>query len=134
MQDEGEHHGHWSPESGAGADLTKSGSNWNRWRIDRDRRPLARRARIVLACAEGVDNGVVAQRLRLSPTTVCKWRARFVATGSTGLFDEPRPGAPRTITDDQVERVIVRTLETTPRGATHWSTRAMARGDRAAAT
>jgi transposase len=88
---------------------------------------LARRARIVLACAEGRDNTTVAKRLRLSQTTVCKWRARFVSDRVEGLYDEPRPGAPRTITDDQVEQVIVRTLETTPRGATHWSTRDMAK-------
>jgi transposase len=88
---------------------------------------LARRARIVLACADERDNKTVARRLRLSPTTVCKWRARFVAERVAGLFDEPRVGAPRQITDDKVEDVIVRTLETTPRGATHWSTRAMAK-------
>ena len=88
---------------------------------------LARRARIVLACAEGRDNTIVAKRLRMSQTTVCKWRARFVSDRVEGLYDEPRPGAPRTITDDQVEQVIVRTLETTPRGATHWSTREMAK-------
>jgi transposase len=88
---------------------------------------LARRARIVLACADGRDNGAVAKRLRLSPTTVCKWRARFVRDRLDGLYDEPRPGAPRTVTADQVERVIVQTLETTPRGATHWSAREMAR-------
>jgi transposase len=88
---------------------------------------LARRARIVLACADERDNKTVARRLRLSPTTVCKWRARFVAERVAGLFDEPRVGAPRQITDDKVEDVIIRTLETTPRGATHWSTRAMAK-------
>ncbi len=88
---------------------------------------VARRARIVLACAEGRDNATVAKRLRLSPTTVCKWRARFVHERVDGLYDEPRPGAPRTITDAQVEQVIVRTLETTPCGATHWSTREMAK-------
>ena len=88
---------------------------------------LARRARIVLACAEGRDNATVAKRLRMSPTTVCKWRARFIRDRVDGLYDEPRPGAPRTITDDRVEQVIVRTLETTPRGATHWSTRDMAK-------
>jgi transposase len=87
---------------------------------------LARRARLVLACAEGRDNGTVARRLRMSPTTVCKWRARFVTDRVAGLFDEPRPGTPRQIDDAQVEAVIVRTLETTPRGATHWSTRSMA--------
>jgi len=87
---------------------------------------LARRARLVLACADGHDNTRVARRLRMSPTTVCKWRARFVADRVAGLFDEPRPGAPRRIDDAAIEKVIVRTLETTPRGATHWSTRNMA--------
>ena len=88
---------------------------------------LARRARLVLACAEGHDNTTVARRLRLSPTTVCKWRARFVADRVAGLFDEPRPGTPRQISDEEIEAVIIRTLETTPRGATHWSTRGMAK-------
>jgi transposase len=88
---------------------------------------LARRARIILACAEGHDNAVVARRLRLSPVTVCKWRARFVDERIDGLSDEPRPGAPRTVTDDTVEQVVIRTLETTPQGATHWSTRSMAK-------
>ena len=88
---------------------------------------LARRARIVLACAEGATSKAVAKRLRVTPGTVCKWRARFVADRFDGLSDEPRPGAPRSITDEQVEQVIVRTLETTPRGATHWSTRSLAK-------
>ena len=88
---------------------------------------VARRARIILACAEGRDSKVVAQRLHVTPATVCKWRGRFVRDRLDGLSDEPRPGAPRTITDDQVEQVIIRTLETTPRGATHWSTRDMAK-------
>ena len=88
---------------------------------------LARRARLVLACARGLDNQAVAKRLRVSPQMVGRWRARFVARRVDGLLDEPRPGAPRTITDDHVEAVIVRTLETTPRGATHWSIRAMAK-------
>jgi transposase len=88
---------------------------------------LARRARIVLACADGHDNKTVARRLHLSQTTVCKWRARFVEHRLDGLYDEPRPGAPRQITDAQVEDVVVRTLETTPRAATHWSTRDMAK-------
>lgn len=87
----------------------------------------ARRARIVLACAAGQDSKVVARRLHVSPTTVCKWRARFLEQRLEGLYDEPRPGAPRTITDEQVEAVIIRTLESTPRGATHWSTRDMAK-------
>jgi len=88
---------------------------------------LARRARIILACAEGHDNKVVAKRLRMSQTTVCKWRARFVRERLDGLYDEPRPGTPRRITDEQVEHVIVRTLEELPRGATHWSVRGMAK-------
>jgi transposase len=87
---------------------------------------LARRARIILACAEGHDNVRVAKQLRMSQTTVCKWRARFLQERVDGLYDEPRPGTPRTVTDQQVEDVIVRTLEATPRGATHWSTRSMA--------
>src|SRR5438445_4353629 len=88
---------------------------------------LARRARIVLACAEGHDNKVVAKRLRMSPTTVCKWRGRFLRDRVDGLYDEPRPGSPRRISDEQIERVIVRTLEETPCGATHWSIRGMAK-------
>jgi transposase len=88
---------------------------------------LARRARLVLACGEGHDNGVVARRLRMSPATVCKWRARFVAERVAGLCDEPRPGTPRRIDDTAIEALIVRTWETTPRGATHWSTREMAK-------
>lgn len=88
---------------------------------------LARRARVVLACAEGKSNNVVARRLRLTPATVCKWRGRFVRDRLEGLYDEPRPGAPRKITDDKIEQVVTRTLETTPRGATHWSVREMAK-------
>jgi transposase len=88
---------------------------------------LARRARIILACAEGHDNKVVAKRLRMSQVTVCKWRARFVGDRLDGLYDEARPGTPRKVTDEQIEQVIVRTLEQTPRGATHWSSRDMAK-------
>jgi transposase len=88
---------------------------------------LARRARIILACAEGRETTSVAKRLHVSATTVCKWRTRFVHDRVDGLYDEPRPGAPRQIGDDQIEAVIVRTLETTPRGATHWSLRDMAK-------
>ena len=88
---------------------------------------VARRARIVLACARGLDNQTVAKKLRVSPQMVGRWRARFVTRRVDGLLDEPRPGAPRTITDDTVEAVIVRTLETTPDGATHWSTRTLAK-------
>lgn len=88
---------------------------------------LARRARAVLACACGADNKAVARRLRMSPATVGKWRTRFIADRVAGLMDEPRPGTPRKITDDEIEAVIIRTLESTPRGATHWSTRSMAK-------
>ena len=69
----------------------------------------------------------MARRLHVTPATVCKWRGRFVRQRLDGLYDEPRPGAKRTITDEQVEQVVIRTLETTPRGATHWSTRDMAK-------
>jgi transposase len=62
----------------------------------------------------------------VSPTTVCKWRTRFLRDRLDGPFDEPRPGTPRQITDGQIEQVVIRTLETTPPGATHWSLRGMA--------
>jgi transposase len=88
---------------------------------------LAQRARIVLACATGKDNGVVAREAGVTRQTVGRWRARFLAKRVDGLLDEPRPGAPRRITDAHIERVIRWTLETAPRDATHWSTRAMAK-------
>src|ERR1700742_4732554 len=88
---------------------------------------LALRARIVLACADGGSNTAVAARLRLDVKTVRRWRARFLEQRLDGLTDEPRPGVPRTITDAQVEEVIVRTLEEVPEGATHWSKRELAR-------
>jgi transposase len=84
---------------------------------------LALRARIVLACAEGVDNKLVASRQRVTPQTVSKWRARYVKDRLDGLLDAPRPGAPRTIEDTHVDAVIAKTLESVPDGATHWSTR-----------
>jgi transposase len=87
---------------------------------------LAVRAEIVLRCSTGCSNSQVARELRLTNATVGKWRSRFVAEGVAGLLDEPRSGAPRRISDDQVEAVIVRTLESTPRDATHWSVRSMA--------
>src|SRR4051794_22844314 len=88
---------------------------------------LARRARVVLACAEGLDNKAVAKKIRCSLGMVGKWRARYLKTRLEGLYDEPRPGAPRKVGDEEVERVVVRTLESTPRGETHWSTRGMAK-------
>ena len=88
---------------------------------------LAMRARIVLSCAQpGATNRSVAVQLKVSEAMVGKWRRRFVERRLNGLFDEPRPGPPRTITDDQVEAVIVKTLEEKPVDATHWSTRSMA--------
>jgi transposase len=87
---------------------------------------LAMRAKIVLACAEGLDNKEVAARLQVHIVTVGKWRKRFVEDRLEGLDDEPRPGAPRKITDAQVEAVITKTLEEKPKSATHWSTRGMA--------
>ena len=87
---------------------------------------LAVRAEIVLRCSSGCSNSQVARELRLTNATVGKWRSRFVAEGVAGLLDEPRSGAPRRISDDQVEAVIVRTLESTPCDATHWSVRSMA--------
>jgi transposase len=88
---------------------------------------LARRARVVLACAEGLDNKAVAKRLRCSLGMVGKWRSRFLEARLEGLYDEPRPGAPRKVSDDQVEKVVIQTLESTPRGQTHWSTRGLAK-------
>src|SRR5437773_3857226 len=89
---------------------------------------LALRAKIVLACAEGQPNQQVAEQLGIWPQTVSKWRGRFVRQRLEGLSDEPRPGRPRTVTDEQVEQVLTTTLEEPPpRQDTHWSTRSMAR-------
>ena len=88
---------------------------------------LALRARIVLACAGEPSNKAVAARLGVCRGTVGTWRGRFVARRLEGLTDEPRPGAPRAVTDADVERVVTKTLETKPTSATHWSTRGMAR-------
>ena len=89
---------------------------------------LALRARIVLMCADtGKSNSEIARQLRVFRSTVGKWRSRFLKLRLDGLLDEPRPGAPRQISDEQVERVVASTLESQPREATHWSTRSMAR-------
>src|SRR3989440_8369484 len=87
---------------------------------------LALRCRIVLAAADGEQSKDIAARLGCNASTVGKWRGRFARSGLDGLHDEPRPGKPRSISDDDVERVIVTTLEETPARATHWSTRSMA--------
>jgi len=88
---------------------------------------LALRARIVLNCAEGEQNKVVAARLGVSENTVGKWRRRFAEHRLEGLRDDPRSGTPRTLEDEQIEAVIVRTLESLPPDATHWSSRGMAK-------
>jgi len=88
---------------------------------------LALRSRIVLACASGLANTQVAERLHVTMPTVGKWRQRFLEDRLEGLVDEPRPGAPRSIQDRHVEDVITRTLESKPEAATHWSTRGLAK-------
>lgn len=98
-----------------------------RWsRRAKSAQALVLRCRIVLACAEGLTNGQVAEQLGVSRPTVGKWRRRFVERRLEGLVDEQRPGAPRKITDEQVEQVVVATLEQTPSNATHWSRALMA--------
>jgi transposase len=88
---------------------------------------LAQRSRIVLGCADGLDNDEVAAALGVHAKTVGKWRRRFLQRRLDGLSDDPRPGVPRTVLDDKVEEIVRRTLEETPERATHWSTRSMAR-------
>jgi transposase len=87
---------------------------------------LARRAQIVLAAAEGLENKQIAAQLGSDAGTVGKWRRRFAERRLDGLYDEPRPGAPRRIGDDEIAETIRRTLEETPPNATHWSLRGMA--------
>jgi len=95
-------------------------------RRPRSAQALAQRSRIVLAAAEGLKNTEIAERLGIHRGMAAKWRSRFARDRLDGLLDEPRPGRPRTISDEQVEQVIVRTLETAPKDATHWSTRSLA--------
>ena len=98
-----------------------------RWvRRHRTGQALALRCRIVLGAAEGMANVDIAADLGCHIATVGKWRRRFAQRRLGGLWDEPRPGPPRTIDDAKVEEVVVKTLEETPSGATHWSTRSMA--------
>src|SRR5215813_5275718 len=87
---------------------------------------LAQRARIILACAEGKSNTEIAARLGVTKQTVGKWRSRFLNKSVDGLMDEPRPGTPRRLSDKEVEEVLTMTLESTPKHATHWSTRSLA--------
>ena len=87
---------------------------------------MALRARIVLSCGEGMSNSQVARKLHVTGATVGKWRERYRKDGLDGLLDEPRVGAPRQITDRQIEEVVIKTLESMPANGTHWSTRLMA--------
>lgn len=88
---------------------------------------LALRARLILRCAEGLTNTQVADQVQVRKATVGKWRQRFVDRRLDGLLDEPRPGTPRKVSDADVERALTMTLESTPKDATHWSTRSLAK-------
>ena len=87
---------------------------------------MAMRARIVLGCEQGMNNSEVARKVHVTGATVGKWRERFREFGLDGLLDEPRVGAPRRITDQQIEEVVTKTLELMPSNSTYWSTRLMA--------
>jgi transposase len=98
---------------------------WSRsWR--RVGRSLSLRARIILQCRHGRSNREVARRVGLTEQTVCKWRQRFVAERVHGLLDQPRPGAPRSISDELVEAVLAKTLHEPPPDAERWSSRRLA--------
>ena len=99
--------------------------SWTRRRTSAQ--ALAMRSRIVLLAAQGLNNTEIAGELKIHRNVAGKWRSRFLEHRLDGLLDEPRPGRPRTISDEQVEEVVIKTLETTPKDATHWSTRSMAR-------
>jgi transposase len=99
-----------------------------RWaRRGKTARRIAQRAEVILACASGLTNKAVAKRLKVSEAMVGKWRGRFVKNRLDGLNDDPRPGAPRSVDDKTVEEVVTLALETTPKGATHWSRKLMAK-------
>jgi transposase len=99
--------------------------NWAR--RPKSAQALALRARIVLRCAEGMTNTAVARQVQVRSQTVGKWRQRFVERRLDGLLDEPCPGTPRKVSDADVERALTMTLESTPKDATHWSTRSLAK-------
>jgi transposase len=92
----------------------------------RTNRHLATRAKIILECDKGLSNVAVAAKVRVSNVTVGKWRKRFIEQRVAGLFEEPRVGAPRKFSDENIEKVVVKTIESKPKGRTHWSTRKMA--------
>lgn len=99
-----------------------------RWvRRPKTAQALAQRSRIIIFCATGESNRVVAEKMHVSKQCVSKWRGRFTSKRLEGLLDEPRPGAPRTISDAKIERTVTLTLESTPKEATHWSSRMMAK-------
>jgi transposase len=98
--------------------------NWAR--RPKSAQALALRARMILLSADGNTNTAVAAKVNVRIQTVCKWRQRFVDWRLDGLLDEPRPGTPRKVRDAEVERVLTMTLESTPKDATHWSTRSLA--------
>ena len=100
----------------------------HRWaRRSKTAQALVLRARIVLETADGKSDMEVAVELGTTRATVGEWRRRFLRDGCDGLLDEPRPGPPRTIGDDDVERLVAQTLETIPADATQWSTRSVAK-------
>lgn len=96
-------------------------------RRTRESRGVAFRARVILLCAQGLPGIQICRKLRTTHVTVCRWRKRFLAGGTEALYDEPKPGAPRKISDDRIEQIVVKTLESRPKEATHWSTRLMAK-------
>src|SRR6202789_1742098 len=103
-------------------------AQWLAWsRRPKTAQALAMRSRVVLLAADGNSNTAIAHRLRVTLQTVGKWRQRYLDMGLDGLVDEPRPGTSHKLSDQDVERVLALTLESTPADATHWSTRSMAK-------
>ena len=116
-----------SGRQAAPVELSAEERDYLRRQVRRQRvgRAFSERCEIVLLCADGLNNRQISARTGIHEQTVGKWRRRFVEERLEGLYDEPRPGRPRTITDDQVAAVIERTLTSTPADATHWSIRSM---------
>lgn len=95
---------------------------------------LVQRARLVLMAADGLSNAAIAEKLLLSPQSVCKWRQRYLQQGLAGLHDELRPGRPRSVSDEKVATLVRKTLQTRPRDGTHWTIRSIAQETRLSAT